>query len=187
VCGFINIYSNSSDNEPAVKFKDLFCEGIIKDDLVKLERGAFNIYKTYSSGINSLSGNLFSVVNLSKYMNNVMTVPDKIAEEQLEAVRNVGSALGQEFHDEMSVMISLQNASGQAQFLEAFEKAGMQAFKKGSSGASESGYTPHTSDIEKVVELLTDDETFEVTKRLIVIHASFAGHYENLQNNKGEQ
>lgn len=180
-------FQSGDNNEPGVEFKDIFCEGIIKNDLDKVERGAFNIFKTYHSNKESLNGNLYSPTRLSNYTNKVMNIPEKITDEQLKAIRNVGSSLGQEFHNEMSVMISLQNASSQSQFLQAFEKAGMQAFKKGSSSASESGYTPHTNDIEHVVKLLTDEETFEVTKKLIVIHASFSGHYENLNQNKGDQ
>lgn len=184
VIPFINVYSNSSDTEPAVDFKDLFCEGIIIDDLGKVERGVFNIFKAYRS--ESLSGNLYSPTNLIRYVDKVMSTHKNIGDDELEAIRNVGSALGQEFHDNMNVMISLQNASSQAQFLQAFEKAGMQAFKKGRGNAAESGYTPHTNDIEKVVKVLTDEETFEAAKQLLVIHASFSGHYENIQQNRSD-
>lgn len=119
-----------------------------------------------------------------------MTENDAITEEDIEAIRNVASSVGSVFHqgEDIGVLIGLQNAGTQQEFLRAFEKASMQAQKRSVDSPPAKFNTTHDDDVETVLRLINSDETFDRAKRMFVIHTALSAQYENAtsrQNSKG--
>jgi hypothetical protein len=162
--------------------------GVLRQDLGRIERGLFDITKTLERTQGQAVDYVLPVRRAQNYFSFIMeqtTTPAEasIDDEAIQSIKRVASNLGGTFYqrDDISVLIGLQNASTSNEFLDAFEKASMQAQKKSSS---EDGNTQNWSgrdDVAQVLQLINDPETFETAKRMFVIHASLSAQYMNAQ------
>lgn len=167
--------------------KDNLAFGILNQDLARIERGVFQIAKT----IDRNDGENVQYVPHKGYiddyfqyiMSQSVTHFDSIDDDHIESIRRVASSLGQLFHggDDIGMLIQLQNASTSTEFLQAFEKAAMQAQKKSVDEPPTRWQTSRDDDVETVLQLISNSDTFEPTKRMFVIHASLAAQHQNVQ------
>lgn len=188
-------YAQLDDDAVAVATLDDLAFGILNRDLQRLERGHFEVAKTLEQTQGEIAPYTLSIQRAGDYFSHIMehatTDVDSIDKEAIESIKRVASNIGQTFYqrDDISVLISLQNASTSDKFLAAFEKASIQAQKKASAGDGSSDSWSGNNDVAQVLELIADPETFEPAKRMFVIHASLSAQYMNAHrgNDGGEQ
>jgi len=159
--------------------------GVLEQSLKRIERAIFETTKLLDRGDQvapyrphpQYRHHYFQFI-----MSQARSTPDSIDDEAIESIRRVGSALGRVFHgqDDIGVLIKLQNATTPSTFLQAFEKAAMQAQKRSHEQSPTRFETSRDDDVKQVLELIGDSETFEPAKRMFVIHASLAAQYENI-------
>lgn len=159
-------------------------EGVVYADLERLERGVFGFTRAQFRDDGAFPGYARPhPAALTHYFTRIMSqaTTDTIQDEEIEAIRRVASGIGTVFHEggDISVLISLQNASTQSEFLRAFERASMQAQKESTESPPAQYNAARDDDVQTVLELISTDETFEPTKRMFVIHAALAAQYEN--------
>jgi len=184
---FAEIDDVDSSEEEGVQAKDKLASGLLTGDTHKICDGIFNLIKIYSSSGSPTSG-LIELKKSKKYFTEIMDTPNNnrnsdasFSEDERQSISTVGSAFGEQFSDEMSVLISLQNSNSPSQLLRAMEKAGMQSFKDSSTQNEDTVYTlASNEDVERVLGLITDSDRFETTKQMLVIHASLSAHYSNV-------
>jgi hypothetical protein len=180
-------YARLDDDDVGVATLDDLAFGILNRDLQRLERGHFEVAKTLEQTQGRIAPYVLPIRRASNYFSHIMehttTTVDRIDEEAIESIKRVGSNIGQTFYerDDISVLISLQNASTSDKFLAAFEKASIQAQKKASAGDGGTDSWSGNNDVAQVLELIADPETFEPAKRMFVIHASLSAQYMNAQ------
>lgn len=118
-----------------------------------------------------------------------MTEDNVINDDEIEAIRSVASSIGSVFHqgEDIGVLIGLQNAGTQQEFLRAFEKASMQAQKRSVESSPAKFNATRDDDVETVLRLINSDETFDRAKRMFVIHTALAAQYENATNSGVEE
>jgi hypothetical protein len=190
-----------SNNEVGVENKDDMALGIIEKDLGKIERGIFGLLKKVEQDQGDNTDSILPYRKSRKYFDEIMkqiteSEATSIGEEDIEKITNVASNLGGMFYhrDDISTLIGFQNANTPAEFLQRFEKAAMQAQKKiteGEEGKAESEWKAISrwsdrEDVEHLLKLINDKETFEDTKRMFVIQASLSAHYQNSMKNYRE-
>jgi hypothetical protein len=161
--------------------------GILRQDLKRLERGHFEVAKALERNQGTNAPYILPIQRAAHYFTTIMQqavdgTAERIDEEAIESIKRVASSVGETFYerDDISVLISLQNASTSDEFLEAFEKASMQAQKKASAENGASSWSGQ-NDVAQVLKLINDSETFEPAKRMFVIHASLSAQYMNAQ------
>lgn len=175
----------TDDNGRLTDAKDALGFGILFGDLERIERASMTILKELDQTESRLGPPAPHPGYRSEYFTHIMSnmnpTTESIDDDALESVRQVASAIGRVFHDQdgLSVLIKLQNASTPTEFLQAFEKAAMQAQKASIEQAPSQWDTSRDDDVGAVLELISDRETFEPAKRMFVIHASLAAQYEN--------
>lgn len=185
--------TDGSATRNLIEAKDELAEGIIDLDLGQIRHGIVAIYRSVerAGGENTPGYARPHPGDLHHYFSSIMQQAtqayDQIESTEIESIQRVASALGRVFSggDDVSVLINLQNASTQDEFLRAFEKAGMQAQKKSTDEPPQKFDAARDDDVADVLELLTDQDTFEPTKRMFVIHASLAAQYENAVSSSG--
>lgn len=174
--------------------KNTLADGIMNADLEQIRRGVVTIARGVerAGGENTPGYARPHPANLHHFFSVIMqkatTSYDKIDSTAIESIQRVGSGIGRVFSDgdDVSVLINLQNASTQDEFLRAFEKAGMQAQKKSTETPPQQFDASRDDDVATVLSLITDSETFEPAKRMFVIHASLAAQYENSVNSSAD-
>ncbi len=175
------------DDAPVGALDDI-AHGILDQDLKRLARGHFEIAKTLEQDQGESAQYIPPIERATHYFITIMqaatatTGDDRIDEETIESIKRVASNLGEIFYerDDISVLISLQNATTPEEFLEAFEKASMQAQKKASAEGGSSTWSGQ-NDVAQVLKHINNPDTFEPTKRMFVIHASLSAQYMNAQ------
>lgn len=165
-------------------------EGIIYASLERLERGVFGFTRAQFRDDGSFPGyEQPHPADLTHYFTHIMSqaTAERIEQDDIEAIRQVASGIGNVFHagDDISVLISLQNASTQSDFLRAFERASMQAQKQSTESPPAQYNASRDDDVQTVLELISNDETFKSAKRMFVIHAALAAQYENATGSSG--
>ncbi len=162
--------------------------GILERNLKRLARGHFEVAKTLEQEQGENAPYVLPINRAANYFTNIMqqTVTEetqRIDDEAIESIKRVASNVGETFHkrDDISVLIALQNASTSDEFLQAFEKASMQAQKKASADDGGTYTWTGKNDVATVLKLINDSETFEPAKRMFVIHASLSAQYINAQ------
>ncbi|XGI83420.1 hypothetical protein ACEU6E_09105 [Halorutilales archaeon Cl-col2-1] len=196
---FANISQNSE--EVGIDEKDMIGYGIIEKDLKQIERGLFELLKKVEKEKGEITPYMLPIAKTRNYFGDIMrqsASTESIDSEQIESITNVASNLGGMFYDRdnISVLISLQSSNTPSEFLQAFEKASMQAQKmitdEGEGGEDEEfrrkaiNRWSGKEDIETVLELITDPDKFEDAKRMFVIQASLSAHYQNSVKNYQE-
>jgi hypothetical protein len=181
-------FASLDEEDPSViEYKNNIAYGILDQDLVRLERGVFEVAKAIERTDATIAQYTPSISYLNDYFQYTMkqTVSDteSIDDDSIESIRSVASGLGQIFHDrdDLGVLIQLQNASTPQKFLESFEKAAMQAQKKSIDTPPMAWQTSRDEDVEEVLRLIKNPETFDPAKRMFVIHASLAAQYQNVK------
>jgi hypothetical protein len=184
-------FAEFGDDDTQLTAKELLGEGVIHSDLERLERGVFGFTRAQFRGDGRFPSYRPHPADVQHYFTRLMTQAtlDAIDTESIEAIRRVASSIGSIFHDgdDISVLIGLQNAGTQTEFLRAFEKASMQAQKASVDDAPAQYNAARDDDVETVLELISGDATFEPTKRMFVIHAALAAQYENATNTEDEE
>lgn len=169
--------------------------GVLRRDLKRLARGHFEVVKTLEQEQGENAPYVLPINRATNYFTDIMQQTateetQRIDDEAIESIKRVASNVGGTFYerDDISVLIALQNASTSDEFLQAFEKASMQAQKKASADDGGARNWSGKDDIATVLKLLNDAETFEPAKRMFVIHASLSAQYMNAKrgNNGGE-
>jgi hypothetical protein len=184
VSDILRWYAEFGD-ETALTEKELLGEGVIYADLERLERGVFGFTRAQFRGDGAFPTYAQPHPgDLTRYFSQLMrqaTTLEAIVEEAIESIRRVASGIGTVFHggDDIGVLIGLQNAGTQTEFLRAFEKASMQAQKNSTDEPPAQYNAARDDDVETVLQLISNDETFEPAKRMFVIHAALAAQYEN--------
>jgi hypothetical protein len=188
-------FAEAGDRGTLLPEKDALGEGLLDGDLERLERGIVGIGRDVLQDQASLPGYARPHPRqLHQAFDTLMTRTtaeiEDIGDESIESIRNVASSIGSVFSsgDDIGVLIGLQNAGTQSEFLRAFEKASMQAQKQSLETAPQQFNTARDDDVERVLRLINDDETFKPTKRMFVIHAALAAQYENATGgNRGDE
>lgn len=185
-------FAEAGDRGTLLPEKDALGEGLLDGDLERLERGIVGIGRDVLQDQASLPGYARPHPRqLHQAFDTLMTRTtaeiEDIGDESIESIRNVASSIGSVFSsgDDIGVLIGLQNAGTQSEFLRAFEKASMQAQKQSLETAPQQFNTARDDDVERVLRLINDDETFKPTKRMFVIHAALAAQYENATGGNG--
>lgn len=169
--------------------------GILERNLKRLARGHFEVAKALEQEQGENAPYVLPISRAANYFTDIMqqTVTEetqRIDDEAIESIKRVASNVGEAFYerDDISVLIALQNASTSDEFLQAFEKASMQAQKKASADDGGTNSWTGKNDVATVLKLISDSETFEPAKRMFVIHASLSAQYMNAQrgNNGGD-
>jgi hypothetical protein len=161
--------------------------GILNQDLATIEQAVFEFTKILERGDDAAAPYIphqgFRSDYFSYVMSSTTTASDRIDDEAIESIKNVATSVGRLFHDrdDIGVLIKLQNASTPSTFLQAFEKAAMQAQKKSLDQAPMVWDASRDDDVSRVLQLVSDRETFDDVKRMFVIHASLAAQYKNAQ------
>ena len=162
--------------------------GVLQQDLEHLARGLFEITKTVERTQGQAANYVLPIRRAQEYFSFIMqqttsSTEASIDDEAIESIKRVASNLGGTFYqrDDISVLIALQNASTPNEFLDAFEKASMQAQKKSSSDKGGAQNWSGRDDVAQVLKLINDSDTFETAKRMFVIHASLSAQYMNAQ------
>lgn len=184
-------YAEFGDAEAQRSETEQLAEGIVHADLQRLEGGVFGFTRAQFREDGRFPDYAQPhPADLTHYFTRVMTQAtlDTIDEEDIGAIRRVASGIGSVFHDgdDISVLIGLQNASTQAEFLRSFERASMQAHKESTENPPAKYDAARDDDVEAVLELISDDDTFESAKRMFVIHAALAAQYENATGSDGD-
>lgn len=185
VSDILRWYAEYGDVDTHLTEKQCLAEGVIHADLQRLERGVFGFLRAQFRNDGAFPYDVqLHPADLTHYFTRIMnqaTAVDDIDTEDIESIRRVASSIGTVFHagDDISVLIGLQNANTQTEFLRAFEKASMQAQKTSVEEAPARYNAARDDDVEAVLELISDDDTFEPAKRMFVIHAALAAQYEN--------
>ncbi|MEZ3118167.1 hypothetical protein RYH80_19815, partial [Halobaculum sp. MBLA0147] len=184
-------FAEFGDDDTQLAAKELLGEGVIHADLERLERGVFGFTRAQFRGDGRFPSYRPHPADIQHYFTRLMTQAslDAIDTESIEAIRRVASSIGSIFHDgdDISVLIGLQNAGTQTEFLRAFEKASMQAQKASTEDAPAQYNAARDDDVETVLELISDDATFEPAKRMFVIHAALSAQYENATNTEDDE
>jgi hypothetical protein len=178
-------------DDVSTKVLDDIGYGILRQDLKRLERGHFEVAKAIERNQGTNAPYILPIKRAAHYVTTIMQqavdgTTERIDEEAIESIKRVASNVGETFYerDDISVLISLQNASTSDEFLEAFEKASMQAQKKASAENGSSSWSGQ-NDIAQVLKLINDPDTFHPAKRMFVIHASLSAQYINAQQAEG--
>jgi hypothetical protein len=185
VLGWFANLDVSDDNKHLIVQDDL-AFGILERSLARIERAMFEVTKLLDRSDASaqyVPHPGYRADYFQHIMTQSTTVPDRIDDEAINSIRKVATALGRVFHgqDDIGVLIKLQNASSPTTFLQAFEKAAMQAQKRSHDEPPGRFETSRDDDVSRVLKLIGDRETFEPTKRMFVIHTSLAAQYENVR------
>jgi len=189
--GIENWYGRNQDG-PIAALDDI-AYSVIDGDLKLRARGHFEIAKTLEQEQGANAPYVLPIGRAVDYFTNIMkqatsNTIDRIDNEAIESIRRVASNVGETFYqrDDIGVLIALQNASTANEFLQAFERASIQAQKKASAGEDGPTNWSGQNDIATVLQLIKDPETFKPTKRMFVIHASLGAQFMNAQRNKTE-
>lgn len=165
---------------------DRVAEGILSGNIGLIESGLSELAKRVVNQTASapITIDLFGI---RKYLNMVFANMTELTDDDIEALTEVGSNLGQIFdtRDDVSVLIGLKNANQPQQMLQQMEQAGMEGLKKAVvRGDTVPRYNAvRQDDLETVLKLLTNPDTFEDAKSVLVSHASFASMYANSVSN----
>lgn len=181
-------------DDVSVQALDNIGYGILERNLKRLANGHFEVAKSLERNQGSNAPYVLPIRRADHYFTSIMqhTTPEttnRIEEEAIESIKRVASSIGETFHerDDISVLIGLQNASAPDEFLQAFEKASMQAQKKASTDEQGGQSWSGKNDVAEVLKLINDQNTFEPAKRMFVIHASLAAQYMNAQRSGKER
>lgn len=193
VSGALRWLAEAGERGALLPEKDALGEGLLQGDLKRLERGVVGIGRQVLQGEVGLPGYARPHPRqLHQCFDSLMTRTtantDLIGDEGIESIRNVASSIGSVFSggDDIGVLISLQNAGTQSEFLRAFEKASMQAQKLSLENSPQQFNTARDDDVETVLRLIDNEESFEPTKRMFVIHAALAAQYRNATSGDSE-
>jgi hypothetical protein len=171
-----------------IEAKNDIAFGILKQSLARVERGVFAVAKETEQSGKQLVQYPPNGAYMHDYFGYVMqqtqTDIGSIDDSSIESINNVASSVGQLFNDGdgLGVLIQFQNASTPEAFLDTYEKAAMQAQKKSIDDPPPRYLASRGDDVETVLRLIKDSETFEPTKRMFVIHASLAAQYKNARD-----
>jgi hypothetical protein len=179
-------YAEAGETGTLVPIKNDIAEGILKGNLQSLEHGVSEFGRGVLQNEIEMPGyatphprQLHCCFNT--LITRTMTEDNVIDDDEIEAIRSVASSIGSVFHqgEDIGVLIGLQNAGTQQEFLRAFEKASMQAQKRSVESSPAKFNAARDDDVEAVLRLINSDETFDRAKRMFVIHTALAAQYEN--------
>lgn len=179
---YIRIRNPNIDVEVGVAAKRNLAQGIIDGNLALLERGVFGLFKEISG--DAEPAYRMSISRHQHYFHHIMAdIATTITDETRDSIKNAGRSVGQMFaeRDDVSVLQSFRHANSADQFLSALETAGMGAAKKSHDPNDTAAHSTWiaNSTVDDLIGAITDEETFEAAKRMFVIHASVAAHYQN--------
>lgn len=198
---FANINNPSTKNESLVPEKDMLAYGIIEKDLGKIEQSIFDMLKQVEKEKGENTPYTMSYSKTNQYFSDIMKQiakdsGSKITEEEIESISRVASNLGGMFYerDDISILISLQNANTPPEFMQALEEASMRAQKKITEGGQKTSSQKEAiaqwsgkKDVQKLLKLINEYDTFEEAKRMFVVQASLSAHYQNSVKNRGDE
>jgi hypothetical protein len=189
VLGWYANLTLADDNKHTIVQNDL-AFGILEQSLARIEQAVFETTKLLDRAEveSQYTPHPGYRDDYFQYIMTQSTASDRIDDEAIESIRRVASALGRVFQgqNDIGVLIKLQNASSPNTFLQAFEKAAMQAQKRSHDEPPGKFETSRDDDVSRVLQLVANQETFEPTKRMFVIHASLAAQYETVRQQESD-
>lgn len=189
VLGWYANLTLADDNKHTIVQNDL-AFGILEQSLARIEQAVFETTKLLDRAEveSQYTPHPGYRDDYFQYIMTQSTASDRIDDEAIESIRRVASALGRVFQgqNDIGVLIKLQNASSPNTFLQAFEKAAMQAQKRSHDEPPGKFQTSRDDDVSRVLQLVANQDTFEPTKRMFVIHASLAAQYETVRQQESD-